>query len=66
MTPNRDWIQDYEEFDGGSVLMGNHAACKVMGISSVRIKMKDGLVLGLKGVRHIPELKKEPDLFGDT
>ena len=65
MTPNRDWIQDYEEFDGGSVLMGNHAACKVVGIGSVRIKMKDGSVLDLKGVRHIPELKKNPISLGN-
>ena len=38
--------------------MGDHAVFKVVGIGSVRIKMKDGLTLELKGVRHIPNLKK--------
>ena len=38
--------------------MGNNAACKVIGIGSVRLKMSDGIIRELDNVRHIPELKR--------
>ena len=36
--------------------MGNNAPCKIIGIGSVRIKMHDGIIRTLEGVRHIPYL----------
>ncbi|KAK3038197.1 hypothetical protein RJ639_030304 [Escallonia herrerae] len=58
MCPNRDWFATYRSFDGGKVLMGNDVACKVVGISSIRIRMHDGIVRTLTYVRHVPELRK--------
>ena len=58
MSPDRDCFSTYESLDGGLVLMGNNAACKVVGKGTVRIKMYDGIVRTLTDVRHVPDLKK--------
>ena len=58
MTPNKDWFDTYRAVDSGSVLMGNDASCKVIGIGNVRIKMFDGVIRTLCDVRYIPELRK--------
>ena len=58
MCPNREWFDTYEPCDGGSVLMGNDAACKTIGMRTIKIRMADGVVRTLGGVRHIPSLKK--------
>ena len=58
MTPNKDWFNTYKLVNSGSVLMGNDASCKVVGIGNVRIKMFDGVVRALCDVRHIPDLRK--------
>ncbi|GJR45460.1 retrovirus-related pol polyprotein from transposon TNT 1-94 [Tanacetum coccineum] len=66
---NRDWFSTYCEIDGGKVLMGNDAPCKVVGIGTIQIKMFDGTVRTLKDVRHVPELKKKSislDLWGPS
>ena len=38
--------------------MGNNAAGKTVGISSIRIKMFDGRVRTLNDVRHVPVMRK--------
>ncbi|PON58179.1 hypothetical protein PanWU01x14_167780 [Parasponia andersonii] len=58
MCPREDWFMDYQEVDGGKVLMGNNVACKVMGIGSISMRMFDGVTRILKNVGHVPELKR--------
>jgi hypothetical protein len=58
MSPKRDWFTTYDSINGGSVLMGNNVACKIVGIVTIRIRMHDGIVRTLTNVRHIPDLKK--------
>ena len=58
MTPYKEWFDTYRLVNSGSVLMGNDASCKVIGIGTVRVKMFDGVVRTLSDVRHIPELRK--------
>lgn len=58
ICPNRDWFDTYEPCDGASVLMGNEAACKTIGMRMIKIRMVDGVVRTLGGVRHVPPLKK--------
>ncbi|KAK2973991.1 hypothetical protein RJ640_022714 [Escallonia rubra] len=58
MCPNRDWFATYRSFNGGKVLLGNDVACKVAGISSIQIRMHDGIVRTLTDVRNVPELRK--------
>jgi GAG-pre-integrase domain/Integrase core domain len=47
----------YESYDGG-VLLGNDYLCKIVDVGTIRIKMHDGIIRTLMGVRHIPDLTK--------
>ena len=38
--------------------MGNNNGCKIVGIGSIKIKMFDGVMRTLHGVRHAPKLKR--------
>ena len=60
MCPNKEWFSTYEPFEGGTMLMGNDAACKTFEICSIRMKMFDRHVRTLKDVRHVADLKKNP------
>ena len=58
MTPNESWFEDFNQDEGGMVLLGNNKACKVQGVGSIRIKMYNGVEKMLENVRYIPELKR--------
>ncbi|XP_075108699.1 uncharacterized protein LOC142180384 [Nicotiana tabacum] len=62
LVENRLYIKQklytFRMAEGGVILMGNNAACKVIGKGTVRIKMHDGVVRTLTDVRHVPDLKK--------
>lgn len=58
MCPNKDWIANYQSLNGGKILLGNNASCKVVGISTLKIKMFDGIVRALTDVRQVPDLRK--------
>ncbi|KAE8674058.1 hypothetical protein F3Y22_tig00111769pilonHSYRG00329 [Hibiscus syriacus] len=58
ITPNREWFSTYRPVNSGSVYLGDDRCCNIVGIGDVRIKMHDGSVRMLSGVRHIPDLKK--------
>ncbi|GJR16644.1 retrovirus-related pol polyprotein from transposon TNT 1-94 [Tanacetum coccineum] len=58
MTPRRDFLFDFKEFNSGTVLLGDNRACAIMGIGKVRVQMKDGSSFVLENVRYIPELKR--------
>ncbi|GJY97378.1 retrovirus-related pol polyprotein from transposon TNT 1-94 [Tanacetum coccineum] len=57
MTPRREFLFDFNEFNGGTVLHGDNRACAIMGIGKVRVQIKDGSSFMLENVRYIPELK---------
>lgn len=61
MCPNKDLFASYQSLNGGKVLLGNHASCKVVDFGTVKIKMFDGIVRALTDVRHVPDLRKEFD-----
>nr|GEZ33769.1 retrovirus-related Pol polyprotein from transposon TNT 1-94 [Tanacetum cinerariifolium] len=42
MTPRRDFLFDFKEFNGGTVLLSDNRACAIIGIGNVRVQMKDG------------------------
>ncbi|KAM2047258.1 hypothetical protein ACFX1T_005942 [Malus domestica] len=58
MTPHKDWFSSLKEFDGGVVFMGDDNPCTTKGIGTVRLKLHDGMVKELTGVRYVPNLKK--------
>ncbi|GJS47671.1 retrovirus-related pol polyprotein from transposon TNT 1-94 [Tanacetum coccineum] len=58
MTPRRDFLFDFKEFNGGTVLLDDNKACAIKGTGKVRVQMKDGSSFVLKNVCYIPELKR--------
>ncbi|GJV92507.1 retrovirus-related pol polyprotein from transposon TNT 1-94 [Tanacetum coccineum] len=58
MTPKRDFLFDFKEFNGGTVLLGDNRACAIKGTGKVKVHMKDGSSFVLENVRYIPELKR--------
>ena len=38
VTPHKDWFDTYKSVNCGSVLMGNDATCKVVGIGTIKIE----------------------------
>ncbi|GJR89434.1 retrovirus-related pol polyprotein from transposon TNT 1-94 [Tanacetum coccineum] len=58
MTPRRDFLFDFKEFNGGTVLLGDNRACAITGTRKVRVQMKDCSSFVLENVRYIPELKR--------
>ena len=58
MWPKREWFSTYNPYDKGSVLTGNDAVCKTVGIGNICMRMFDGQVRTLMNVRQVPDLKK--------
>ena len=58
ITLKKNWFDKYKPYNGVMVQMGNDATCLVIGISTMKIKMFDGIVRVLSNVRHVPELRK--------
>jgi len=47
-----------EKLDSDVVIIGNGAACQMVEICTVRIKMFDGVARDLTDVRYVPHIKK--------
>jgi len=58
MTPHRDWFDTYEPISEGLVFMGNDHALEIADIGTIKLKMYDGSIRTISGVRHVKGLKK--------
>ena len=58
ICPKREWFSYLEKLDSGVVTMKDDAACQMIGIGTVQIKMFDGVVRNLTDVRYAPQMKK--------
>src|SRR3954464_2497412 len=58
VCPRREGFYTYQPCDGGTVLMGNNAECRVVGIGSIRMRMFDGEVRTVANVRHVTEVSR--------
>nr|GFC79742.1 retrovirus-related Pol polyprotein from transposon TNT 1-94 [Tanacetum cinerariifolium] len=58
MIPHQSWFTTYESFNGGNVYMGNLSICLVIGKGNIQVKMHDGVVRTITGVRHVSDLKR--------
>ena len=58
MCQNRDWFSSFEKLDGCSVIMSDDRPCNMEGTRTMQIKMFDGMILKLKEVRYVPQLKR--------
>ncbi|GJV49304.1 hypothetical protein Tco_1439516 [Tanacetum coccineum] len=52
MTYKRDYLFDFEEYDGGNVLLGDGRECRVWGIGKVQVQMRDRSSCVLDNVRN--------------
>nr|GEV76819.1 hypothetical protein [Tanacetum cinerariifolium] len=46
VTRRRDFLFDFKEFNGGTVLLDDNRACAIKEIGKVRVQMKDGTMKG--------------------
>nr|GFA51650.1 zinc finger, CCHC-type [Tanacetum cinerariifolium] len=58
MTHRRDFLFDFKEFNGGTVLLDDNRACAIRGTGKVRVQMKDGSSFMLENMRYILKLKR--------
>ncbi|KAH9745502.1 hypothetical protein KPL70_004095 [Citrus sinensis] len=58
MCPFKTYFSDYHNLDGGKIMMGNNAVCKVIGIGNVSLRLHDGTIWELREVRYVPDLKR--------
>ena len=56
--PNREWFSLYKSGEFGSVYVGDDTGYRVVGIGDIKIKMFDGVERMLRGVRHVPGLRR--------
>ena len=58
MCPFKTYFSYYHDLDGGKVMMGNNAVCKVIGMGNVSLRLHDGTIWELREVRYVPDLKR--------
>ncbi|XP_020582332.1 uncharacterized protein LOC110025962 [Phalaenopsis equestris] len=58
MRPHKYWFESLQLENGGSVLLGDNKACRVVDSGTIKIKMFDGAERILQHVRYVPELKR--------
>ena len=58
MTPHREWLCEYENYNRGDVYLGDDSTTSIIGHGTVKLKLKDGRIRTLPRVLHIPNLEK--------
>lgn len=64
ITPRREVLSDFEEFEGGKVMMGNNSHCVVRGKGKIKILNADGSTVTLSNVRYVPEMGRNFISYG--
>lgn len=64
ITPRRELLTEFKEFDGNKVMMGNNSYCMVRGMGKITIDNHDGTVVTLSDVRYIPEMGRNLISYG--
>ncbi|KAA0043293.1 Retrovirus-related Pol polyprotein from transposon TNT 1-94 [Cucumis melo var. makuwa] len=65
MTPNWDFLINFQKSGGGKVLLGDNGTCDVKGTSSVHIATHDRMIKILTNVRYVPKLKRNLISLGE-
>nr|GEW10658.1 zinc finger, CCHC-type [Tanacetum cinerariifolium] len=58
ITYMRDYLVDFEEYEGGNILLGDGRECRVWGTGKVQVQMRDGSSFVLDIVMYISELRR--------
>ncbi|GJT72616.1 hypothetical protein Tco_1031902 [Tanacetum coccineum] len=53
----RDYLVDFEEYDGGNILLGDGRECRVRGMGKVQVQMRDGSSFVLDNVSQAVTMK---------
>ncbi|KAH9660266.1 hypothetical protein KPL70_024153 [Citrus sinensis] len=53
----KTYFTEYQEIDGGRIMMGNNSICRIIGIGNVSLRLHDGSTRVINQVRHVPDLK---------
>jgi len=54
----KEWFASFKAKKGGIARLGDGTACKITGVGTVKIRMYDGTVRTLGGVRYAPRLRR--------
>jgi len=57
-TPKKEWFSSYIEKDGSLAHLGDDSAYHIIGVGDIKFKMCDGREMLLKGVKHVPGLRR--------
>ena len=52
------WFSSYIEEDGGLAHLGDDSGYRIIGVEDIKFKMCDGREMLLKGVKHVPGLRR--------
>ncbi|KAA0045569.1 putative retroelement pol polyprotein [Cucumis melo var. makuwa] len=63
MTSKKNWFVDYKSQAEDSIYMGNNQDCEIIGL--VLLKLSNNREVLLKGVRHVPKLKRNLISLGE-
>nr|GEW91400.1 ribonuclease H-like domain-containing protein [Tanacetum cinerariifolium] len=58
LTYRIDYLDDFEEYDGGNILLGDGRECRVRGTGKVQVQMRDGSSFVLDNVRSTQQCTK--------
>lgn len=64
ITPWKDLLSEFLEFEGNMVMMGNNSSCRVQGMGKITIDNFDGSVVTLSDVRYIPQMGRNLISYG--
>jgi hypothetical protein len=53
MTFHKEWFCEYERYDGGNDFLGDELTTRIIGRGRVKLRLIDGRIRTLPGVRHI-------------
>jgi len=53
MTPHREWLCEYERYDGGNGFLGDVLTTRIIDRGKVKLRLIDGRIRTLPGVLHI-------------
>ena len=56
MTPHREWLCEYEKYNGGNFFLRDESMDRIIGCGRVKLLLKDGSIRTIPGVLHILEL----------
>ena len=62
ITPDRDALFDFKEFEGGNVLMGNNTSSEVKGMGKLKIINSEGATVTY--VRYMPTMSRNLISYG--